>query len=501
MLDTHGGRAVLVRVMGESNAVVLLSTVPSAYFPRYVDLLFKNIAPVTLVSIVATAASCIACIAALAILPFWPGWISVVIICIACPVGAAGGNRWFVYSFSSARERAKFLAWFANGLNDVVAGFFDGGFSETDKESQEGFDKEKQELFKAAVADLAQKPPTSLTQFNKLIDTLFRHAYNQTAGVLLDLLRETMLREGGDSGPRKFVMDCLDRNHCYVRSFKEFQDILAAAATVCRSLPEPEAERLHKITLDILFKKTRYCNNAKRSLEAPANWIVVKCDDDAENEKQLTRIRKVFEIPNFDGVDAQQKLDDLIDFLGRHKPQGRGCMSFEQFRTRFDPAMRYTWMRWLANAPNFEYAYTRLHKLEFAILKEHLSPGALQRRAYGRGILAEEVAKLAQAGDCYANFIGDNAKRGKALVRAVLRYCSKKIAKQLLETLGKLAAPRSGSDASRRNILQQIYTRSVLGRMPCEWREDLARAVGYAEDEIREMGEAWCAGGALSRVK
>jgi hypothetical protein len=459
-----------------------LPTNPTAYLPWYAVPRLRSITATSAALILTVVVSGGGAVAACFMLLTAPGWLSCAIAVTAGSTGVVGVVFLFRDPTRKVHDRAQFFAEFADKFNYLVAQFFAA------EQEKDRADPERAESLKAAITSLSQKPPTSLTQFNGLIDILCQAKYTFMIRGVLDLLREMAGRGHAEC---KFVLDCLDRSHGCVRRYDECRAVLAEIAAACRGCTKKEAEQLHKIILNILFKETRFFNNQSEPLHAAVDWIVQPLANAHENEKQLTKIRGVFEIQSFDGLSANRILDNLIKFLKQRKR-----MTFVQFCRCFDKLTRENLLHNIAHNDKFPVAYGTWRDADNKFLKQDLGPEEFHRLVFRLELLGAQIDILAQksSADLAAYFTGgDTRKQSKAFVRAVLRYCDKETVKQLFGIIATIGEPG-------RQALRGVYTPGFVGRRPFKWREGLARALGYEEAEVRAMKKDWRGDEALRRA-
>ncbi|MDR2677056.1 MAG: hypothetical protein LBB26_00615 [Puniceicoccales bacterium] len=363
------------------------------------------------------------------------------------------------------REQARNIAQFANKLNVLVDRL-------CGTEHENGFDDGKKQTIKAAVVCIAANPSTSLDQFAGIVDGLLANGNRAVVDATLALLQNMISTAEWDVRVCEFVMGCLKKNHYRVADRKALLRVLGTVVGAYGHCSKKEAEQLHKRVLDILFSEVTAANNAEQKRVA-ARLVVDTIPDGGH-----VKMRKNFEVGNFDGVDVDLRVGELVNFLGRES------MTLSQFNAEFDSSVRAGKVYAITHAEDFDAAYRLLHEEDNKVL---VGARGFQQWAYTPDLMRKKVEAL-RAEDAAAvegYFTGDNTKKpGKALVRNVLRRGGKGTVKRLFEILRKVQAGRG-------DALRGVYTLGFIERMPYVYRGELARSVGYTEPEIRAMKKDW----------
>ncbi|MDR0727686.1 MAG: hypothetical protein LBF26_02215 [Puniceicoccales bacterium] len=440
---------------------------------RFVVAVFGNATVIdALLSVAAVAAFAILAGSCFFGIPFGPALI--VLDCIAGgTVAVCVGLWWWVNPAKAARDHAELMATVADELNSIweASAVFDG-INDADLEHM-----------RPAFVRADKDTDLTWTRFDPVIDAACRNEYDTIAGATAaGALQKILLGSPDKVAAWKHVFPLLEKNLCWTRGCIGFPKILAAAVSICRQCSPVDAKQIHGQVLSLLFKETHYGDDASQGSNAAFDFLLLNSTPGMREDA-----RTCFEIRDFNDVNVGEKLDALHSFLTG------GTITSTQFRMRFNSSARKILLKNSTRSMDFDECFERAHYPD----------GCVLHHEFGYDIFAEhpdamekEVAALEEQFDnvdgpvAVTSYFTDTgtSRTAKALIRNCLRHSPKDVALRLIRLICK--CPYTTDNDSQ---WSQTYTLVFISRMPHEYREKLAVALGRTDAEILEMRKTWLA--------
>jgi hypothetical protein len=405
-------------------------------------------------------------------IPFGPALI--VLDCIAGGTVAVCVGPWWVNLAKAARDHAELMATVADELNSIwgaSAVFCD--IKDADLEDM-----------RLPFVHADEDTDLTWTRFDPVIDAAFRNNHDTVVGATAaGVLQKILLGSPDKVAAWKHVFPLLEKNLCWIRGCIEFPKILAEAVSICRQCSPMDAKQIHGQVLSLLFKETHYGDDvSSRVLNAAFDFLLSNF-----TPKMREDARTCFEIRDFNDVNVGEKLDALHSFLTG------GKITSVQFQMRFNSSARKILLRNRAYPMDFDdgckvahglHECVLRHEFGYAIFAEH--PHAIEKKVAA----LEKQFDGADGPAAVTSYFTDagTSRTAKALIRNCLRHSPKDVALRLIRLIDK--CPKVVANDSH---WLKIYKFAFISRMPHEYREKLAAALGRTDAEILEMRKTWLA--------